>query len=80
MLEDAYELTVMFFGLTNSLATFQAIMNNLLRDMMEVEDIAVFIDDVIVGIETEKEYDNIVKEVLRKITENDLFVKIEKCV
>jgi len=80
MLEDAYELTVIFFGLTNSLATFQAIMNNLLRDMMEVEDIAVFIDDVIVGIETEKEYDNIVKEVLRKITENDLFVKIEKCV
>jgi len=30
--ESVFELTVIFFGLTNSLATFQAIINNLLRD------------------------------------------------
>ena len=33
-----------------------------------------------VGIETEKEHNNIVEEVLRRIAENDLFVKLEKCI
>ena len=66
--------------LTNSLATFQAMMNNLLRDMIEAGDVTIFIDNVIVGIETEKEHNNIVEEVLRRIAENDLFVKLEKCV
>jgi len=79
-LESAFELTVIFFELTNSLAIFQVIMNNLLRDMIEVENVAVFIDDVMVGMETEEEYDDIVEEVLRRIVENDLFVKSEKCV
>ena len=39
-----------------------------------------FIDDVIVATETEKGYDEIVEEVLRRLEENDLFVKPEKCV
>jgi len=54
MTESNFELTVMFFGLTNSLATFQAMMNDLLRDMIDVGDVIVFIDDVIVGIEIEE--------------------------
>jgi len=53
-------------------------MNNLLRNMIEVEDVAVFIDNVMVETETEKEHDNIVEEVLRRMAENDLFVKLEK--
>ena len=69
----------MFFGLINSLATFQIIMNDLLRDMIEAENIAVLIDSVIVGMEIEKGYNNIVEEVLRRIAENNLFVKLEKC-
>jgi len=40
--------------LTNLLATLQAIINNLLRDMIEVEDIVVFIDDVIVRTDSEE--------------------------
>ena len=39
-----------------------------------------FIDDVIVATETEEGYDEIVEEVLRRLEENDLFVKPEKCV
>ena len=78
--EGVFEPTVMFFGLTNSLATFQAMMNNLLRDMIEKEEVAVFINDVIIVIETEEGHDEIVKEVLRRIKENDLFVKLEKYV
>jgi len=70
----------MFFGLTHSPATFQAMMNDLLRNMIEVGDVAAFIDDVMVRIETEKRHDDIVEEVLRRIAENDLFVKSEKYV
>ena len=52
MPEELFELTVMFFGLTNSPATFQAMMNELLRDLINTGKVAVFIDDVIVGMET----------------------------
>jgi len=55
-------------------------MNNLLRDLIEVEDVAVFIDNIMMVIETEEEYNNIMEKVLRKITNNNLFVKPEKCV
>jgi len=55
-------------------------MNNLFRDIIEVEDVVAFIDDVMVGTETEEEHDDIVEEVLKRIAENNLFVKPEKCV
>ena len=78
--EGSFEPTVMFFGLTNSPATFQAMMNDLLRDLVIEEKVAVFIDDVMVVTETEEGHDEIVEEVLKRLEENDLFVKPEKCV
>jgi len=69
----------MFFGLTNSPVTFQAMMNKLLRDLINTGKVAVFIDDVIVGMETEEEHDEIVVEVIRRLEENNLYVKPEKC-
>jgi len=78
MPEGSFEPMVMFFGLTNSPATFQAMMNDLLRDLVVEEKIAVFIDDVMVVTETEEGHDKIVEEVLRRLEENDLFVKPEK--
>ena len=80
ILEGLFEPTVMFFGLTNSPATFQAMMNDLLRDLVVEEKVAVFIDDVMIAMETEEGHDKIVEEVLRRLEENDLFVKPEKCV
>ena len=55
-------------------------MNDLLRDLVVEEKVAVFIDDIMVAIETEEGHDEIVEEVLRRLEENDLFVKPEKCV
>ena len=78
MPEGLFEPTVMFFGLTNSPATFQAIINELLRDLINTGKVAVFIDDVIVGTETEEEYDELVAEVIKRLEENDLYVKPEK--
>ena len=77
--EGLFELTVMFFGLTNSPATFQAMMNELLRDLINMGKVAVFIDDVIVGTETEEGHDELVAEVIKRLEENDLYVKLEKC-
>jgi len=79
MLKGLFEPTVMFFGLTNSPATFQAMMNELLRDLINTGKVAVFIDDVIVGMETEEGHEELVAEVIRRLEENDLYVKPEKC-
>jgi len=75
----SFELTVMFFGITNSPATFQAMMNEILRDMINEGKVAAFVDNVLVGTETEEGYDEIVEEVLRRLEENNLYVKPEKC-
>ena len=80
MPEGSFEPTVMFFGLTNSPAMFQAIMNDVLRDLVVEEKVAVFIDDVMIVTEMEEGHDEIVEEVLKRLEENDLFVKLEKCV
>jgi len=74
----SFEPTVMFFGMTNSPATFQAMMNEILRDMINEEKVAAFVDNMLVGTEMEEGYDEIVEEVLRRLEENDLYVKPEK--
>ena len=55
-------------------------MNDLLRDLVVEEKVVVFIDDVMVATETEEGHNEIVEEVLRRLEENDLFVKPEKYV
>jgi len=75
----SFELTVIFFGMTNLLATFQAMMNEILRDLINEGKVAAFVDDVLVGTETEEGYNEIVEEILRKLEENDLYIKSEKC-
>ena len=53
-------------------------MNDLLRDIIEIEDIVVFIDNIMIETEKQKGHDEIVEKLLRKIKKNDLFVKLEK--
>ena len=77
--EGSFEPMVIFFGLTNSPATFQAMMNELLRDLINTRKVAAFIDDIIIETETEERHDEIVAEVIRRLEENDLYVKLEKC-
>jgi len=78
-LEGSFEPTVMFFGLTNSSTMFQTIMNEILRDLINTGEVASFIDDIIVGTEEEKGHDEVVEEVVRRLVENDLYMKPEKC-
>jgi len=75
----SFEPTIMFFGMTNSLATFQAMMNEILRDLINEGKVVAFVDNVLVGMETEKGHNEIVEEILRRLEENDLYIKLEKC-
>ena len=77
--ERSFEPTVMFFGLTNLPAIFQAIMNELLRDLINTGKVAAFIDNVIVGTEDEEKHNDLVAEIIKRLEENDLYVKPEKC-
>ena len=70
---------MIFFGLTNLPAIFQAMMNKLLRDLINTGKVAVFINNIIVGTEIEEEHDEIVAEVIRRLEENNLYMKPEKC-
>jgi len=77
--EGFFEPMVMFFGLTNSPATFQAMMNELLQDLINIGKVATFIDDVIIEMKIKEEHNELVAEVIRRMEENDLYVKLEKC-
>jgi len=54
--------------------------NDIFRDLIDTGDVAAFMDDVLVETEDEKKYDEIVEEVLRRMEENDLYIKPEKYV
>ena len=60
--EELFEPTVIFFGLINSLATFQAMINKLLKDLINIEKIAAFINDVVIGTESKEGHDELVEE------------------
>jgi len=76
----SFEPTVMFFGMTNLPATFQAMMNEILRDLINEGKVTAFVDDVLVGTKTEEGYDEIVEEILKKLEKNNLYIKPKKCV
>ena len=54
-------------------------MNDLLRDVIKKGEVAVFINDLMIVTETEEGHDEIEEEVLKRMEENDLFVKPEEC-
>ena len=68
----------MFFGLINSPATFQAMMNKLLRDLINTEKVVAFIDNIIIETEGEEGHDELVAELIKMLEENDLYVKQRK--
>jgi len=76
----SYEPVVMFFRTTKLPATFQDMINEILRDMINEGKMAAFVDDMLIGTETEEGHNGIVEEVLRRLEKNDLYVKPEKCI
>jgi len=75
-----FEPIVMFFGITNSPATFQVMMNEILRNLINKGKVAAFVNDVLVEMETEEGHNEIVEEILKRLEENNLYIKPEKCI
>ena len=77
-----YEPMVMFFGLTNSPATFQKMMNEIFYDLIIKGHVKVYLDDILIHT-TKKDvqlHRELTKEVLTRLRDHDLFLKPEKCV
>ena len=74
-LKGSFELTVIFFRLMNSLATM---INKILCDLINIGEVASFIDDIIVGTKKEEGHNKVVEEVVKRLVENYSYVKTEK--
>src|SRR5882724_8078709 len=71
---------VMFFGLTNSLATFQTMMNNIFRELIDEGVVVIYMDDILIfGGQTKEEHHIIVVQVLDILCRPRLYLKAEKC-
>jgi len=69
----------MYFGLTNSPATFQTMINDLFWNLINQGNTVTFINDILVATDTKEGHNELVEKVLRRLEENNLFVKPEKC-
>ena len=74
-----FEPQVMFFGLTNSPATFQTMMNNIFRDMIAEGVVCVYLDNILIFTKTLSEHRTITRRVLERLQEYNLCLKPEKC-
>jgi len=70
---------VMFFGMTNSLATFQTMMNDIFRNLIAEGIVVVYLDDILIFTKTKEEHEQAVRQVLHVLKENKLFLCPEKC-
>ena len=69
----------MYFGFSNTPATFQSIMNNILGDLICIRLVMVYLDDILIFGTYLKEHRQLVKEVLKRLQFNDLYAKAKKC-
>ena len=69
----------MFFGLMNSPATFQAMMDNYFEDLINEGGIVIYMDDILIHTKTKELLMRRTKEVLDRLKKNDLYLNIDKC-
>ena len=74
-----FEPLVMFFGMTNSLATFQTMINNIFQDLIAEGIMVVYLDDILIFTRMEEEHTKAIRRILQVLQENKLFLRPEKC-
>jgi len=74
-----FEPLVMFFGMTNSPATFQTMMDDVFRTVIAEGIVVVYLDDILIFTKTEEEHERAVQRVLEILAEHKLFLRPEKC-
>jgi Reverse transcriptase (RNA-dependent DNA polymerase) len=70
-----FKPTVMFFGMCNSPATFQAMMDDIFMTMIDNQLVIVYMDNILIFADTEEQLQRIMKLVLEKLREHNLFLK-----
>jgi hypothetical protein len=73
-----YEFMVVSFGLSNALATFMCLMNNVLNKFLE-KFVLVFIDDILIYSKNREEHEEHLRLVLQVLREHHLYAKFSKC-
>ncbi len=79
MNQGLFELAIMFFGLTNSPATFQWMMNDIFHNLIREGKVTIYLDDILIFSKDLNKHRWIVKCILQCLCENKLFLKAEKC-
>ena len=74
-----FEPLVMFFGLTNSPATFQTMMNDIFHDLIMEGVVVIYLDDILIFTKTLQEHRRVTRLVLARLRQHQLFLKHEKC-
>jgi len=74
-----FEPLVMFFGLTNSPATFQTMMNDIFTDMISEGVVVVYLDDILIFRKDLDEHRQITHRVFGRLAEHQLYLRPEKC-
>jgi Reverse transcriptase (RNA-dependent DNA polymerase) len=75
-----YKPLVMFFGLCNSPATFQRMMNDIFKALMESRKVIVYLDDILIHTAgLLKDHISMVRRVLQVLRTHRLYLKPEKC-
>ena len=70
----------MFFGLTNSPATFQNMMNDIFQDLISAGHVIIYMDDILIFTDDIATHRVITQQVLQILLDNNLSLKLEKCV
>ena len=74
-----FEPLVMYFGMCNSPATFQLMMDTLFRELIMSGKIVIYMDDILIFSQTMDEHKSIVKQVLQILADNKLSLHLKKC-
>ncbi|ESK83579.1 reverse transcriptase-rnase h-integrase [Moniliophthora roreri MCA 2997] len=77
--QGLFEPTVMFFGLMNSLATFQVFMDDILSNFMAEGWCLVYMDDILIYSTNADAHQERSQWLFQRLREQDLFLKPHKC-
>src|SRR5258708_14500935 len=77
--QGLFELLIMFFGLCNSPATFQTMMNDILRPFIDHNEAVCYMDDILIYSSSLMDHQRITQEILQTLHSYKLFLRLEKC-
>ena len=75
---DFYEYTIMSFKLINASTSCQKLLNNTLREYLNIF-VIIYLNDILIFFQTEEAHEKHVKKMLKCLSARNLLLKSEKC-